>query len=162
MSQTSEEKLQIIIGEKKGSSYSYGRNIIEGILQPETNNAEKNTNFQESKIPGLESPLLQFNQGDAGKLSFRVLLDTYCSDELPNKDLRREYIDKLEKLVHIDGEIHAPPPCKVVWGTYQFIGYVESFEPEYIMFTADGTPVRALVDITFVEYVPKAKRVPKQ
>ncbi len=90
MSQSSEEKLQIIIGEKKGSSYSYGNNIIEAAYNPEEYKSDKGTKFQESKIPGLESPLLQFNQGDARKLNFRILLDTYFSKTLPKKDLRKE------------------------------------------------------------------------
>jgi hypothetical protein len=83
-------------------------------------------------------------------LSLELLLDTYGRDE----DLRNKYIAALEKLVDIDGDLHAPPPCKVLWGKLEFVGVLEGLTKRYVLFLDDGTPVRARVTLSFKEYIP--------
>lgn len=41
------------------------------------------------------------------------------------------------------GSKGAPPKCQFIWGTFSFICIVESVNITFIMFLADGTPVRA-------------------
>lgn len=115
---------------------------------------EKRNQYSETAIPGLGSPIIQYGYGSAETLSIELLLDTYTKAE-PNKkkrDVRDKYIRKLEQFLAIDGELHAPPPCKVVWGSLEFVGVLESLRKNYILFAEDGTPVRARATLSWKEY----------
>ena len=77
--------------------------------------------------------------------------------------MRTKYIVKLERLIEVDGEIHAPPPCKVLWGSLEFVGFLDSLRKSYTLFLNDGTPVRARVNLSFKEFIPielQAKKNP--
>lgn len=149
---TSNNKLVIIAG---GSTINISFNPSEYSL-------DKGNTFSEASIPGLGSPVLQFSSGQAKTLSLELLLDTYAYDS--GEDIRKKYIEKLDKLTEIDGELHAPPICKVLWGSLEFDGVCEKVTKKYILFKDDGTPVRARVTLTFKEYIPieiQIKRPPR-
>ncbi len=46
----------------------------------------------------------------------------------------------------------SPPRVAFEWGGFKFISYITSLSQRYTLFTTDGTPVRAEVDITFTHY----------
>lgn len=147
------KKLEILIGTLQGNKAKFSTsNSIVVAFNPTEYTLEKSNGFAEATVPGLESPLIQFSSGKARSLSLELLLDTYTYGK--QEDLRKTYIEKFEKLVAVDGDIHAPPPCKVVWGTMEFIGFVESLSKKYVMFLGDGTPVRARVSLKIKEYIP--------
>lgn len=56
-----------------------------------------------------------------------------------------------------------PQPAKVMfeWGAFKFRGLIKSLNLDYVMFTSNGTPVRAKASITLVEYKHR-KAFPKQ
>lgn len=55
-------------------------------------------------------------------------------------------------LMDIDSELHSPPVCLFIWGTYIFKCIIERVSKKYTMFLPDGTPVRATLNITMKEY----------
>ncbi len=150
------EKLIIIKGRPAGKMAVFieqdRRSIIEICFNPNEYSMDKSNTYSEASIPGLGSPIIQFSSGSAKTLSIELLLDTYTYNK--GEDIRKKYIEKLEKLVEIDGAFHAPPPCKVLWGTLEFVGVADSMRKNYVMFKDDGTPVRARVTLTFKELVP--------
>ena len=149
----SEKKLIIIRGQLIGHMAVFHPGVpIEIKFNPTEYSLEKRNTFSEATIPGLESPILQFSSGDSRTLSFELLIDTYAYDN--GVDIRPKYIAKLESLMDVDGMFHAPPPCKVLWGSLEFIGVLESMSKRYLLFKDDGTPVRARVTLSFKEYVP--------
>lgn len=56
--------------------------------------------------------------------------------------------DALMSLVKYAHEGHTPPTVRFLWGKLDFEGRVESSSVQYTMFSPDGTPVRAAVDLT--------------
>ena len=152
------DKLKIIKGKKQGSSFKYNSSdsssIIDICFNPTDYTVNKSNSYNEAKIPGLGSPIIQFNQGNAQSLSIKLLLDTQTNEKKQKEDVREKYIEKFEKLIKLDSDLHAPPPCKVLWGTLEFIGVCESLDKEYILFSSDGKPVRARVTLKFKEYLP--------
>ena len=119
------KKLEILIGTLQGNKAKFSTsNSIIVAFNPTEYTLEKSNGFAEATVPGLDSPLIQFSSGKSRSLTLELLLDTYSYGK--QEDLRKTYIEKFEKLVAVDGDIHAPPPCKVVWGTMEFIGFVES------------------------------------
>lgn len=47
-----------------------------------------------------------------------------------------------------------PPPAKFVfkWGVFQFNGVIKSLTIDYVLFTQDGTPIRAKANLKMAEY----------
>lgn len=46
------------------------------------------------------------------------------------------------------------PPAKMVfeWGAFKFRGLIKSLNLDYVMFSEDGTPLRAKASLTLMEY----------
>src|SRR5262249_38874944 len=98
-------------------------------------------------IPGLDTPILQFVRGGARTLSMELFFDTY-----------EEQTDVTERtnavygLLAINQDTHAPPKCTVRWGSFSFVGIVAEISGEFSLFLADGTPVRAKLNVEFKEW----------
>lgn len=121
---------------------------------------QKGNSFAEIPIPGLESPPIQFVRGASEKLTAEVLVDT--SDTL--EDVREKYVDKLRSLMNINRDLHAPPIVRFVWDREIFRGVVESLNVSYLLFTAEGVPLRAKLGLVLKEYRPveiQVKESPK-
>jgi hypothetical protein len=161
-------KLVIVRGKWEGNKVKFndgdGDSVITVSFNPTEYSMDKSNVFAEANIPGLGSPILQFSRGNVRTLSLELLLGTYTGGPLKDscwtltpgegEDLRTKYISKFEKLLDIDGELHAPPPCKVLWSKLEFVGVLESLRKRYVFFLDDGTPVRARLTLSFKEYIP--------
>ena len=110
----------------------------------------KTNKYEEVKVPGLESPTLQFVSGGPEKLSLEVLLDT--SDTL--EDVRERYTNKLRDLMKINKELHAPPVVRFVWDTQVFVGVIDSMDFTFLIFSQEGVPLRSKVNLSLTEYRP--------
>jgi hypothetical protein len=111
---------------------------------------QKANNFAEIAIPGLETPPIQFVRGGPEKLTAEVLVDT--SDSL--QDVRVAYVNALRGLMNLNRELHAPPVVALVWDTEVFRGVIESLNVTYVLFTPDGIPLRAKLNMSLKEYRP--------
>jgi hypothetical protein len=96
----------------------------------------------------------EFAGGEAQDFSVELWFDSTDS----GSDVRKKYQDLL-KMAEIDqssansqtgkGE---PPQCKFQWGSYlSFTGVIKQITQSFILFKADGTPLRAKVGVTFSE-----------
>lgn len=96
----------------------------------------------------------EFAGGEAQDFSVELWFDSTDS----GSDVRKKYQDLL-KMAEIDqasantttgkGE---PPQCKFQWGSYlSFTGVIKQITQNFILFKADGTPLRAKVGVTFSE-----------
>ncbi len=52
-----------------------------------------------------------------------------------------QLVEKLKKdgFIRMSGSSHAPPFVQLVWGTFNFNCFLQSFSVEYQMFKPDGT-----------------------
>jgi hypothetical protein len=150
------KRLKIVRGEKSGSSVQFDESVERNVLtlpfNPTDYSLEKKNNFASAAVPGLESPIIQYSSGDARVLSLEVMLDSYTYGQ--QQDLRDLYLAKIDRFLAIEEELHAPPPCKVIWGSLQFVGVLENVKKQFVLFLDDGTPVRARVTFGFREYIP--------
>jgi hypothetical protein len=124
--------------------------IVPLCFNPTEYQIQKDNTFAEVPIPGLESPPIQFVRGGCEKLSAELILDT--SDTL--EDVRERYTNKLRDLMRINAELHAPPIVSLVWNGDVFKGVVEGLTITHILFTSDGVPIRARLNLTLKEYRP--------
>lgn len=122
--------------------------IIPARFNPSEYNLSKQIDYGDQPIAGMTSPMTQFVSGQAETLSMELLFDTHEQ----GADVRR-HTDRLDDLVEIHSELHAPPRCRFVWGSLVFTAVVESLDKQFTMFRPGGFPTRARVDITFREYI---------
>jgi hypothetical protein len=123
------------------------------LFNPEQYDLSKSVKYGTTDIAGLGTPVTQFANGDAETLSMELFFDT--SEQMIDVNAAMEVLDEL---VEIDGDQHAPPKCRFVWGTLVFKAVVESMDKTYTKFLPTGQPVRVRVNITFREYKTPAEQ----
>ncbi len=66
--------------------------------------------------------------------------------------------------MRINADLHAPPIVRLTWDGQIFKGVVEALNISYTLFTPDGIPIRAKLNLTLKEYRPvevQVKESPK-
>jgi nucleoid-associated protein YgaU len=132
--------------------------VIPVMFNPEEYTVNKDNNFAQSAIPGLSAPLIQFVSGNMQTLEMELFLDTYEQHSANNAVLNnagadvRELTSKITNLLDIDPATHAPPVVLFVWGSLFFTCVLARASQRFSMFLADGTPVRANLQVTFNEF----------
>jgi hypothetical protein len=142
--------------------------IVPFLFNPSEFTVERTNQFTEVNIPGLPSSTFQFVKGSARTLSVDLFFDTYEE----KKDVRgtyvkartdvRDFTDKItgwesggsssKGLMDIDSDLHAPPICLFIWGTFIFPCIIERVSKKFTMFLPEGTPVRATLSVSLKEY----------
>jgi hypothetical protein len=122
-------------------------------FNPHEYQLQKRVDWKELKNRGADFPQLQFDKGGPRSLTMSLTFDTYESQE----DVR-QYTSQVAKLAEVDGQKERPPVCTITWGPtvdpyagLPFKGVLESLSQKFTMFLADGTPVRATLDVQFKE-----------
>lgn len=157
-------KLVIIRGRGEGRRSVFdpsdASSTFEALFNPAEYLSSDANEYSVLPIRGVNAPLLQYSRGSRRTLDFSLLLDTYASGPPGARggDVRRRYVAFLEGLMAVDGDLHRPPLCKIVWGGLEFVGVLTSLRKRYTLFLNDGTPVRARVALSFQEIVaPQAQ-----
>lgn len=126
---------------------------------------EKSNQFQSVAMPGMATPVTQFVSGNADTLTMELFFDTYTTEENVKKMDVRELTGPISKLLDIDSNLHAPPVCEFIWGDHPpdgqlgFKAIIERLTQKFTMFTNDGMPVRATLNVTFKEYKTIAEQL---
>lgn len=77
-----------------------------------------------------------------------ILFDNYET----GKNVLDSHINKFRKAVEFVGDTERPPVYLFTWGDQQYLRcFVKSLRYKLTMFLPDGTPVRAMVDLTLEE-----------
>ena len=100
-------------------------------------------------------PKVAYSGRDAGTLSLSGLMfDTY--ENTPEKSVL-DLINPIINATEVAGSLKRPPVYIFAWGSHEYLKcVVTSIDYELTMFLANGTPVRASVNITLKE-VDKAE-----
>jgi len=112
---------------------------------------EKSNSYAEITIPGLDSPLLQFANGNSESLNFELLFDVTTDDGV--EDVRERTAD-LAKLARIVPSTHAPARIWVIWGSLDFKAVVESVSEQFTLFSPDGKPLRSRLSLALKRFYP--------
>ena len=127
------------------------RTTVKALFNPKEYSISKSTEWTNYNQKGRDMPEAHFNTGQRRELKMELFFDTYAE-----KENVKEYVKKIEKLMLIDVEKHRPPIVLVAWGknALNFQCVLEQMEQRYTMFLNDGTPVRAIINVTFKEIDP--------
>lgn len=103
-----------------------------------------------------QKPELHYTGGDRKKLSMELFFDTYEA----RSDVR-QHTQKIAGLLVFNKEKHRPPRIELSWGPtapggayaeFPFVCVLESLKQQFVLFLADGTPVRAKLSVSFLEF----------
>lgn len=147
-----------------GSIVSVTGKDVPCIFNPTEFTLQRNVNYAQHKIPGLDRPVLQYVSGEAESLSFSLTFDTYNAGENSNnvkvvastlladalKFDVREFTDPIMKLSLINSNVHAPDLVQFVWGKMCYTGYISSLSQRFTLFSFTGRPVRSVVDVSMI------------
>jgi nucleoid-associated protein YgaU len=129
---------------------------------------EKAMQFAEITIPGLNSPLQQFVRGNAEKLTMELFCDSTDKGTGLGATSVTSQTDQIFALARIDPDKHAPPLVSVFWSSHfpgdslpanltsqrrnSFTGVVESIRQRFTLFSPEGIPLRATINLVIREY----------
>jgi hypothetical protein len=126
--------------------------VIQVQFNPNQYQLEKAAQLAEIGIPGIDSPLLQFIRGQNEKLTLELFFDTTDQGTGDGAQDVRGLTNQIYQLVKMQPQTHAPPRVLVMWGALSFKAVVESVRQTFTLFSPEGLPLRATVNVTFREY----------
>jgi nucleoid-associated protein YgaU len=153
-------------GERVGDS-------IEVQFNPNEFGLGKAVQLAEIGIPGLDSPILQFVRGQNETVQIELFFDETDSGTTGEVTSVTEQTNRFYDLVKVAGDEHAPPRCRFIWGEefpgtilhegsegssgsigkrHAFDCVVESVQQRFTLFSPEGVPLRATVNLSLREY----------
>ena len=146
MSTSSLAKAMIINLDKSGQR-------IDCMFNPKEYTFTKQSAWVQGGNTGRDLPQIEFSSGQSATLQMQLFFDTYAI----RKDVRDQYTDAIWELMMVDADLTdpktkraRPPMVRFQWGkSWTFDAVVISIAQKFSLFLDDGTPVRAILDVTF-------------
>lgn len=135
-----------------------GGNPIYFMFNPKEYEFTKSNQWGNEETKGTNTPKIEFKGGQPTSLSLQLVFDTYGLQ--PPKDVRKEYTNALWELTLVEESTRnaknnkaRPPTVLFMWGKsaspmWSFEAVITKMSQKFTMFLADGTPVRATVNLT--------------
>lgn len=128
----------------------------------------KSANWAQQDPKESNSPGLHFTNANPRTLKLDLIFDTFDPDpeNAKNKDhdVREVYTDNILNLITVKKDEPRPPVCRLIWGSagYFFQGVLQQLEQTFTLFTENGTPVRAKLSCSFMEWWVDYEKLNKQ
>jgi contractile injection system tube protein/LysM domain-containing protein len=102
------------------------------------------------------APTRSFGGGGSRVLTVQLFFDVTESKDV-EPDVRKE-TDRIVKMTRIDRGLGHPPVCIVDWSgaktkDFPFKGTISSLNQQFTLFHESGRPLRALLDVSFIEFL---------
>jgi nucleoid-associated protein YgaU len=125
------------------------------MFNPKELTFSKQNTWQRKSAPKANTPEFDFGGGASAILQMQLHFDTYAE----KKDVRKEYTDKIYQLMLVDENLRdnkngkaRPPTVRFQWGDkVGFNAVITSLTQRFTLFREDGTPVRAVLDVSFTQ-----------
>ena len=141
--------------------------VLTCLFNPKEYALTRQNQWEAAKTKGGNVPSIEFKSGQPATLQMQLFFDTYSDGQ----DVRKHtgplwglmHADPTNpKLVNKKTKVARPPTVKFQWGkTISFEAAITNLTQRYTLFLPDGTPVRATVDVTFLQ-VKDEKQLPLQ
>ena len=114
---------------------------------------------------GHDTPMFEFEGGLPITLQMQLFFDTFAARE----DVRARHTENLWRLMLVSPELRdaktqksRPPMVRFQWGkTWSFDAVITSIAQRFTLFLDDGTPVRAMLDVSFQQIRDDAQLKPQ-
>jgi hypothetical protein len=143
-----------------------GNEQVQCLFNPKEYTFAKTNSWPVDQKTGANMPQMTFGGGQPATLKMELFFDTYAgASDGQAKDVRKEYTDKLWKLMIVEAKLKdkknkkgRPPKVRFQWGTaWSFNAVITSLSQKFTLFLSDGTPVRATVTVTFQQIQDEAQ-----
>lgn len=129
--------------------------ILEVLFNPKDLSFSKQNTWNARKVPKQDAPDLEFGGGGTSSLKLQLFFDTFAE----KADVRKKYLNQIYEWTRIDPKLKEPktkkgrpPEVRFCWGGLIFDGVIQSLSQRLTLFLPEnGTPVRAVVDLTLSE-----------
>ena len=121
---------------------------------------DKKVSWKEHDDQGQEGSL-EFQKATPATMSMELIFDTTHD----KSDVRTAWVNRLLSLTNpvvkpVGGQAGQldkarPPKVTFAWGKFEMFGVIESLNVSYMMFSSEGTPLRAKVAIKMKEWSPE-------
>jgi nucleoid-associated protein YgaU len=145
-------------GEKKPGGIS-----IDCMFNPFEYTVSKSNSYAEEAKNQGDTPQVQFKKAGSQTLKLSLMFDTYETGEDVSK-ITNDLWKLMESKTRKDGKKNKkipPPEVAFEWGVFFFVAVITDMTQKFTMFTKEGTPVRAKVDVTFTQHIDR-NDYPKQ
>jgi hypothetical protein len=146
------QKARIYDVDKNGGEI--GSISVTCLFNPYEYSVSKTNTFQETPNNRSDVPHVEFSKAGAQTLKLNLIFDTYETDEDVSKTTNKLWkLMETKSRPETDETKKLPPPdVAFEWGVFRFTAVITNMTQKFTLFKHDGTPVRAKVDITFVQY----------
>jgi len=128
-------------------------------FNPKELKLDEKASWKASDEHGEDEPHLTYEKGEPTSLSMELIFDTSDSQENVNTKfivplrgfMTAQYEDAEAKDATGGGSNKRPCYAKFIWGNFEFDGVVEKVNSTFLMFSTDGTPIRAKVQVGLKE-----------
>lgn len=138
---------------------------IEVLINPESYTWDYRLRFAQEQGQGTSAAHLRYEATEPFELSFEFLFDASgIIDGNPRPNIVEDIANFKNVVLEYKGGSHQPPYVKLVWGaeTGFLKGRLTSMSISYKLFSADGSPIRAIIRATFKESTSDEERVARQ
>eukprot|EP01132_Coremiostelium_polycephalum_P000718 gene718-891_t len=139
------------------SDFASPKGEFSASINPANLKIASSVEYERSQGMGSSSMALRYNISPPRVLTFKLLFDNTGVIPDANKNVK-EQLDALQNLVYtFQDSISSPYYVRVIWGVIDFKGKLTGLETSYSLFSAEGAPIRAEVDITILEEAEASK-----
>lgn len=117
--------------------------------------------YSEEQEQGTQGNNPPFNKIPPEEIQFEFLYDG--TGVVPGSADIHDRIEEFKKMVYkVDGDIHRSNFLKLLWGDLSFNCVLKDLKIDYTLFKADGTPLRARLNVTFLQVIEEERRAAEQ
>ncbi|MCA9922397.1 MAG: LysM peptidoglycan-binding domain-containing protein [Anaerolineales bacterium] len=125
--------------------------VIPCMFNPFEYTVSKTNSYAEDPKNKSNAPQMNFKKAGAQTLKLSLTFDTFEAGEDVSKTTRKLW--KLMQPKEVKGKDKKEPPrAAFKWGAFRFAAVITNMTQKFTLFTKDGLPVRAKVDITFTQH----------
>jgi len=130
---------------------------FEVMINPDSYSRSYSISYVDKENLGGLAKSPKFNKILSEKLSFKIVLDSTgvvpLTTSNKGKDVEKMVKDLKMVVYNYQGKIHQPNFVQLQWSPMIFNGRLESLTIDYKLFRADGTPLRANLSLSFIEFM---------
>jgi hypothetical protein len=129
--------------------------IVKCVFNPAEYTISKSNSYAETPEIQANAPKVDFKTVNSRQLSLSLIFDTYESGQDVNEKTKMlwEFMRPREHRTEENKSTWKPPEVAFEWGVFRFRASITSISQQFTLFTHEGVPVRAKLNVTFKEYV---------
>jgi hypothetical protein len=126
---------------------------ISCMFNPHEYTISKSNTYSEEPRNRSTTPRFEFTKAGAQTLKLNLLFDTYETGKDVSLITNKLWKFMEPKDVGNRNNKKEPPGVAFEWGVFRFVAVITNMTQKFTLFTLEGTPVRANVDVTFTQHV---------